>query len=420
MTSPVGSDSRSVVVVGGGIIGLWCALELLRANENVTLLDANKIGARSSSTGNAGIIAASHFRPITNRSMVFQGLFGLLKKESPFTIGLRPTANAIRWTSRALIACRASQVERAEHLYAQMGQETRQLYLRAAAEYGFDLQPSGLLEVTRSADAMEAHEREAQHATSLGIDAKALDHQGIKSLEPSLGDRFHSGIYFPNDAQICADQLVSCIRAQGLARGLNLIEDCPVQRITKHAGSIEISCKNRSFRAARVVLATGAWSYPLLRGLGLLAPMIGGRGYSATFDDVTSPLQRSVILTDERIALSTQGRSFRASGHMRLVENDDTIDPRRVERMEHRCRELVELTDKKPRVWAGLRPCTPDSLPYIGPVRRLPGLYLAAGHGMLGITHAPLTARWITEAITSTGAGAGAPALLAPDRYDPS
>ena len=174
--------------------------------------------------------------------------------------------------------------------------------------------------------------------------------------------------------------------------------------------------------ADEFVLAGGAWSGWAARDLGLFLPVQAGKGYSVTLP--TAPQRPSIcaILTEARVAVTPMdGALLRFAGTMEIGGLDTAINRRRVKGMlksipryfpEFQPGDFAALP-----VWAGLRPCSPDGLPYIGRPRLYANLVIATGHAMMGVSLAPITGKLVAE-IVSDQSPSIETELLRPDRYE--
>src|SRR6185312_12607582 len=159
------------------------------------------------------------------------------------------------------------------------------------------------------------------------------------------------------------------------------------------------------------ILSAGVWTGSLGRELGLRLPMQAGKGYSLTLAKPARSPSGCALLTEARVAVSPMNGKLRFGGTMELAGIDESVNPVRVRGIiEAVKRYYPEFSDQDfagIEPWRGLRPCTPDGLPYVGRTRAAPNLVVAAGHAMLGITLGPVTGRIAADALQG-----------APPKYD--
>lgn len=172
--------------------------------------------------------------------------------------------------------------------------------------------------------------------------------------------------------------------------------------------------------ADEYVLAGGSWSQDLARGLGLKLPIQAGKGYSVTLPHPKQRPSISSILTEARVAVTPMGSSLRFGGTMEISGLDDRINPARVrgilKAIPKYFPELGPADFQDLPVWRGLRPCSPDGLPYVGRFGRFANLSAATGHAMLGLSLGPITGRLMAEVLSDESPSLDI-ALLSPDRY---
>jgi D-amino-acid dehydrogenase len=168
------------------------------------------------------------------------------------------------------------------------------------------------------------------------------------------------------------------------------------------------------------VLCAGAWSPRLARSIGLRLPVEAGKGYAMTLTQPRSRPRVCAILVEARVAVTPMDAALRFAGTMEIAGLDLRIDVTRVDAIKAAaCRyypdfEIADFRGATP--WAGLRPCTPDGLPYIGRTSQATNLVVAAGHAMMGMTLGPVTGRLVAEILAGEPQRFD-PALLSPDRY---
>jgi D-amino-acid dehydrogenase len=168
------------------------------------------------------------------------------------------------------------------------------------------------------------------------------------------------------------------------------------------------------------VLCGGAWSDDLVRDLGVRLPMQAGRGYSVTVPDPVQLPALCSILTEARVAVTPMGSSLRFGGTMEITAKDSPPRPRRVAGI------LKAVPDYFPAFrgvelshlpfWSGLRPCSPDGLPYLGRSMAANNLTVATAHAMMGLSLAPATGEIVSQLIDGEPPSIDLQ-LLNPDRW---
>jgi D-amino-acid dehydrogenase len=158
----------------------------------------------------------------------------------------------------------------------------------------------------------------------------------------------------------------------------------------------------------------------LAASIGLRLPMQAGKGYSLTLDAPPMLPRMPAILTEARVAVTPMGQSLRVGGTMEIAGIDETINPARIRGIVKSAGEYYsDLTPAhftSATVRSGLRPCSPDGLPYVGRVARYANLAIATGHAMMGVSLAPITGKLVAEIVSGERPSCAIDAL-SPDRY---
>ena len=416
------AGSRHVVVCGAGIIGLCCARELRARGHKVTVVDRAPAVRDGCSFGNAGMITPSHFVPLAAPGMVALGLKWMFDPKSPFYIRPRLDADLAAWGWRFMRASTSAHVARAAPVLRDLNLASRELYVGLAAELpDFGLATRGLLMLCREARTLDHEAAFAAHARELGIPAEVLDAAATVRRDPGVRLSVAGSIYFPQDAHLDPSRLISALTPRLETAGVNFSWDTGISGWRREGGRLAAAITNRGELAAdEFVLAAGAWSPDMVRGLDLRLPMQAGKGYSLTLPQPRHLPHLCSIFTEARVAVTPMAGNLRIGGTMEVVGLDETIQPHRVQGIiEAVPRYFPDFTPDdfagiKP--WRGLRPVTPDGLPYLGRFRAVPNLIAATGHAMMGLSLGPITGRLVAEVI------AGEPpsvdlTLLRPDRY---
>jgi D-amino-acid dehydrogenase len=389
------SASPDVIVVGGGIIGAACAYELAGRGVKVTVLERGDGWGEGCSWGNAGLIVPSHARPIAAPESLRAGLGWMLRRSSPFGLRLRPSLAP--WLARYLRASTPARAAAGERLQRELSAESL-VMLRELSAAGLDtgFGERGMLAVYT--DHPEAAAEEAESETGRARGAQLLTFAEARALEPTLTGAVRAGVLFPHEADLDPVRLVRSLGAAAIERGAALRTRTEVRSL-------------RELRARHIVLAAGAWSGKLAATAGVRLPMQGGKGYAVEWDPVG--LRRPLYLHDQRCVANPLADRVRMTGGLILDGLDERFDPRRAQAVRAAAAKVLNLRAEPRLIWHGLRPCTPDGLPVIGSRN---GVILATGHGMLGVTLAPLTGRLVADLVAGR---ADHPALgpLSPERF---
>ena len=262
---------------------------------------------------------------------------------------------------------------------------------------------------------------EAGVANRAGVDARLLNGQQVQDLEPEARVTVRGAVYYPGDAHIDPNQLIPALVARLKQMGVTLLEKQHVTDLVVQNGSIrQVVTTDTAHPFDEVVLAAGAWSPELMRKLNLSLPLQGGKGYSFMVPEPGRNIHVPAIMLEARVTATPMNGQLRLAGTLEIAGTDLSVNANRVRGIVQSINcyypDLPVAMPPPETVWRGLRPCSPDGLPYIGRVRHLSNLTLATGHGMMGVSLGPATGQLVTQAVT------GQPSSLpiepfAPDRF---
>lgn len=419
--NPDASSSRSdVVVVGGGVIGIACALELARRGAAVTVLEADRIG-HACSYGNAGWLTPALAVPLPQPGLVWKASKWLLDPESPFYIQPRLDFGLLTWLAGFLAATRRPRFERGTAALVEICRWSvdawEALASNGAEPFGF--QRLGLLAIYEHHDAFAAGRGNAELVARSGVPFEVWSADDVREREPSVVGAQVGAYYFPEDAHCEPYPAVRALAGEAARAGARLVETAEVFDI-ELAGrqARRLRTTAGTFECDELVVATGAWSKRFGARLGLRLPVLGAKGYSIVVPRGEGHPTRSLMLAERKLAINPHAQALRLSGTLELVDEDLSITRRRVDAIVRAARGMVRLPDPLPphELWRGLRPCTPDGMPLIGRARGLDNVWLATGHQMTGLKTAPGTGRLLAE-LMSGEAPTFDPAPFRADRY---
>ena len=226
-------------------------------------------------------------------------------------------------------------------------------------------------------------------------------------------------IFYPDDAHCDPLRFVTAVGEAAVAAGARVRSRVEAFSLLARGGRVEgVRTNVGTIRAETVVVAAGAWSPPLARSVGVRLPVVGGKGYHIDLASRAGDPRVPVYLHEARVIVTPLRDRVRMSGTLELSGLDLLVDRRRLATVARAGQRSISGLDQRPEigVWRGLRPCSPDGLPIVGPAPGIPNLILATGHGMMGLTLATVTGRIVGD-LVSGEPPLDDPAPLAPDRF---
>jgi D-amino-acid dehydrogenase len=415
--------SKSVLIIGAGAIGLSCALHCARKGHRVTVLERNGAQRDGCSFGNAGMIVPSHFVPLAAPGMVKLGLKMMWNPESPFYIKPRLDGELFDWALKFWRAANAEHVRRSAPLLRDLSFASRALFEEFAAQTRNEigLATRGLLMLCQTQHALDDEAKFAAQANALGVPAEVLDAAQVAKLDPGVTMSVAGAVYFPKDAHFTPERYVAALQSQAEKLGVNFRWNAEVTGLKMAGGKIvAVRASAEEFLADEIILCGGSWSPLLARELGLKIPIQAGKGYSLTLPQPRELPQLCSIFTEARLAITPMGTALRFGGTMEISGLNEDINPARVQGIIKSVPRYFPKFAPEDfagiRPWRGLRPCSPDGLPYLGRTAKFSNLTIATGHAMMGMSLSPVTGQIVSEMVSGEKPRFDL-SLLAPDRY---
>ena len=415
--------SKSIVIIGSGVIGLSTAYYCARRGHRVTVLERGPESRDGCSFGNAGMIVPSHFVPLAAPGMVALGLKWMWNPESPFYIKPRLDWELFDWAFKFWQAANAKRVERAAPLLRDLNFASRACFEELAALPGndFGLTTRGLLMLCQTQHGLDDEAKFAERANQLGVPAQVLDAKQTALLEPNVTMDVAGAVYFPKDCHLTPGRFMAALKSQCEAAGVRFKWNTDVTGFVQQGSRLTgVRTARGEFSTDEAVLCGGSWSPVIARELGLRIPLQAGKGYSLTLPKPPQLPQLCSIFTEARLAVTPMGTSLRIGGTMEIAGLNEDINPVRVrgiiKSVPKYFPQFAESDFDGVAPWRGLRPCSPDGLPYVGRTAKFANLSLATGHAMMGLSLGPITGRLMAQVLS------GEPpqfnlSLLSPDRY---
>ena len=400
------NTAESVIIVGGGVVGIACAHYLSQAGFKVTVIDKGSIAAACSHS-NCGYICPSHVSPLTEPGAIRVAIKSMFNSKSPFRV--KPSLNPAVWKWMLQFArrCNFKQVLSAgKHLQTILDASLHEYSdLVVKHKLHCEWEQKGLLYVFRSEHAMEEFaETDRMLTEHFGVAASRISGEQLPRFDSGLQPGLVGAFHYPGDASVRPDLLNQSWTDQLKLNGVTFLEKCELREVKKeHGRVVGLTTSHVDLSADRFVFAMGAWSTHWARELECSIPIQPGKGYSVTLERPANCPSYPMLFPEEKVGVSPFEHGMRLGSMMEFVGYDSTIPPERIQQLRDSARPyLVASVDGEAQAtWYGWRPMTWDSLPVIGPVPKLNNSYLATGHNMLGLSLAPSTGRLIAEMICS-------------------
>lgn len=410
-------DTRHVIVVGAGVVGIACALQLRRAGCAVTLID-RKGPALETSYGNAGALAVSDVIPLAEPGVLRKVPGWLLDPLGPLAVRWRHLPTLAPWLARFVAASRPRRV-------AELTRALATLLGRVNADYQSLLAHAGLEGLWRRHGALTLYRDEAEFAAAKAAWQEKARHgvlwhkragDALRRLAPQLDAAWQVAVEVPawshvDDPYTFSRGLFDAFVRDGgayLQGEVDALDPAPRRGVRLADGS--------RLDGDAVVVACGVWSQRFTRAAGCRVPLESERGYHVTLPHAGVPLHHFLLCASESfVILPMAGGGLRLAGTVELAHRDAEPDWRRAHLLLDKARRIVgDFDTRDMSVWMGHRPSVPDTVPVIGPAPGQDGLYFATGHGHLGLTLAATTGALLAGMIC----GRPAPLDLHPYRVD--
>jgi glycine/D-amino acid oxidase-like deaminating enzyme len=393
---------KSVIVVGAGIVGMATGLALRLRGVEVTVVDRQPPGL-GTSFGNAGIFATYEVMPVATPGILARVPGMLFDPSGPLAIRWQYLPRLAPWLLRFIAASTPGRVARLARDIAALTALADESYrpLFEAAGAGPLLRRQGALYVfTEASEA--AIRRTVDEYRAFGVNARAIDRAELSELEPGLSRECRFGLLYPDTFHTVDPLALTRSLAEAFARRGGTLLQAPVARI-EPAGPQRADVvleDGRRLSARHVVLAAGAWSKPLARGIGDRVPLDTERGYHLVFPQAGGLLNRPVCWAEGGFYMTPMAEGLRVVGTVELGGLSAPPRPARYAALEMRVKRMLAFEGQPASRWMGFRPSLPDSKPVLGPSPKAGAVIYAFGHGHLGLTLAGVTARLVADHVT--------------------
>ncbi|MCP1584702.1 NAD(P)/FAD-dependent oxidoreductase [Pseudoxanthomonas mexicana] len=405
-----------VLIIGGGAIGLATALALLDAGRGVRILEAGVVGG-GASHGNCGTITPSHAPPLAAPGVVAQALRWMFTPDAPLYLKPRVDPALWHWLLRFAVRCNPRDWRQSTQARAALLNDARARLADWVSRYDLqcEFEEEGLDYVFRDPRKFQQYVDESVVLKTFGIATQVFGGTDYEREEPAMLPGVAGAIRFPGDARLRPDRYVAELARVVRERGGVIEEQCRVDRLEPMSDGVRLATSQGERKGGDAVIALGAWTPAFARRLGIRAPIQPGKGYSITYSRPARVPRHPMVLKDRSVCVTVWGSGFRLGSTMEFSGHDDTLNATRLAALERGAREFLRepVGAEVHERWCGWRPMTWDDLPLLG---RAPGqrkVWIAAGHGMLGISMSTATGQLMADLMT------GRPPAFDPSPYRP-
>ena len=397
---------KDVLIIGGGIVGLCSAYFLQKEGHKVTVLDKSDITSGASFV-NAGYITPSHIIPLASPGMISKGIKWMFNSSSPFYMQPRWDTDFFKWSWYFHKSSTKEKVDLAIPLIKDINIISRDLFtsIKNSGDLGdFQLERKGLLMLYKTDKEGEHEMQVAKKASYLGLEVSSLNKKELDTLQPNVTMNVKGAIHYECDGHTTPTEfmkkMLEYLKRSGVIIKTN---EEVIDLSTENGRIIKVTTNKNYYSPGEVVLAAGSWSDNLSKKLNIKLPIQAGKGYRINVPRPTG-ITIPAILMEAKVAVTPMTEYTRFAGTMEFSGINDVIRKQRVEAIANATTEFypeIKISEaEKLDAKSGLRPVSPDGLPYIGKSSSLKNLTVATGHAMMGWSLGPVTGKLVSEIIS--------------------
>lgn len=411
-----------VLIVGGGVVGLFCAYFLRQRGATVTVVERGEVGGPGScSYGNTGFVGTQGSAPLAEPGILTQGLRWLADPQSPFYVKPRLDPQLAAWIWHFRRFCNERSVQAVFPVLLAMKKRSLEILteLCAAGPLADTFTSPGLTVAYKTPEAFEKACRSVPRMVSLGLPLRVLEPGELAKLNPDAEFDISGAMVNAEGAALYVPEFMTEFGRTLTGMGVEILAGTEVtgfgtagRRVTR------VITSRGEFTPGEVVIAAGAWSAATARQLGVGLTLQPAKGYSVTVKAPPNGPRLPVVLSEGKVAVMPLGDRLRFGGTLELSGLDATVSPRRVAGIRRIVTSYLPHMDDTPvtETWSGFRPCTPDSMPLVGRTKRYSNVSVSCGHGYIGMGLAPGTGEMIAQIVTGEPP-TGDPAPFRLDRF---
>jgi D-amino-acid dehydrogenase len=395
-------DTHSITVLGAGVVGIACAVHLLRDGHQVTIVDRLPPG-EACSFGNAGVLASYGCLPLSVPGLLWSVPGMLFDPAGALTIPMGYWLTVFPWLVKFLRAGRMNRMQSSAHALSLLVSDSLEQHRDLARGAGVDhlLRPAPLVYTYSDEASLSKGMQAWDWRRPYGVKPRVVRGAELREMEPALSTRLPCAVVIDDCGHTTNPaQLVKGLADYAQRQGAAFLQREVVEIQPRDGGGIRLSSADGDIISEKVVIAAGAWSGKLAAQLGEAVPLEAERGYHVMLHE-PGVVPRSIVGSAKGKFLATpMDDGLRLAGTSEFAGLDAPPDYGRAELLRKQAKALFpDANIEDYSQWMGPRPSLPDSVPVIGPSQRHVGIYYAFGHQHVGLTCAPKTGRLIADLI---------------------
>ncbi|MFM2292905.1 MAG: hypothetical protein RIS29_2718 [Bacteroidota bacterium] len=395
-----------IVIVGGGVVGLFTAWYLQKSGAKVTVVERTDLHD-GCSFGNAGLIVPSHVVPFASPGMLRKGVLDMFKSTSPVAANLCPDLDLFQWYARFAASATNKHVQKSIPVLKELSLFSKSLYagLKEYNELEFPFWEKGLLMLYKAEKVGEELRHEADIARKAGLKVTDLTTTDVHKFEPDALPLVSGGVHYHSDDHLNPSSLMQSLVKALQKSGVKIMTNIEVLDINiEGQKAVSIVTSKGNVACDDLVIAAGMWSLPVMKKIKVNMPVQPGKGYSFKVK-ANAKIHFPALLSDANVAVTPLGDGLtQFGGGMEVGYGDMKIRQARVKQIIKAVGDFyptqTDMQVDEKEIWQGHRPCSFDGLPFIGKVSKYSNIYVGTGHSMMGVTLAPATGLLLSELIT--------------------
>lgn len=408
------SNTADTVIIGAGIIGVACALQLARQGRRVVVIDPQQPGM-GASYGNAGHLATEQVFPIADVSILKRLPAMLMDPMGPLRLDWKYLPRALPWFARLLLNLRPASYRRTVAGIRALNEASLAAWQRLLQRIDRPqlLRPDGSLLVFERAASAEAINALRLRMQQQNVAVEFWPGDAIRQVAPQLSEAIRGGLFFPGTGHFIDPYTVVCeLVSAAQASGVQFVQ----QRVLDgrlDGDGVSLMTDRGVVAARQVLIACGAHSARLTAALtGKTVPLDTERGYHLMLPREQNRLPFAVTSFERKFIMTPMTDGLRLAGTVEFAGLKRPANMQRAWQLHRLSQGLFrqDLDAQDATAWMGFRPSLPDSLPIID--RLCDGkVLLAFGHQHLGLTQAAVTAEIVAQLADAHPSLSGLPTL---------